>query len=201
MNVRQQTRQRGLRATELGGGRIDRRASGVPRDRRRNAASRRRALAAIGAGASLRRPRRVDPAAAQPRQHPRCRSTSPTIDIPKSAYQVFGDTDYEPVTKNKTDLKLGGWGYCWLRLRRGVGSTHRPRDVIRTTIASRRIAAIACPAGAATTDCLTDCLTTSADIPGGRQICAPVAGVGPVDRAGSSPTRSARRATVIASCR
>jgi maltose alpha-D-glucosyltransferase/alpha-amylase len=46
-----------------------------------------------------------------------------TIDIPKSAYQVFGDINYEPLTKNKTDLKLGGWGYCWIRLRRGTGQS------------------------------------------------------------------------------
>jgi maltose alpha-D-glucosyltransferase/alpha-amylase len=43
------------------------------------------------------------------------------IDIPKSAYQVFGDADYEPLTNNKPDLKLGGWSYCWIRLRRGTG--------------------------------------------------------------------------------
>jgi maltose alpha-D-glucosyltransferase/alpha-amylase len=42
-----------------------------------------------------------------------------TIDIPKSAHQVFGNVDYEPITKNKTDLELDGWGYCWIRLRRG----------------------------------------------------------------------------------
>ena len=50
------------------------------------------------------------------------------VDIPKAAYQVFGDADYQVVTKNATDLKLGGWGYCWIRLRRGTGqSTARAR--------------------------------------------------------------------------
>ena len=46
-----------------------------------------------------------------------------TLNIPQSAYQVFGDADYEPVTKNAADLKLGGWGYCWIRLRRDAGQS------------------------------------------------------------------------------
>lgn len=41
------------------------------------------------------------------------------VDMPATAYQVFGDADYEPVAKNRKDLKLGNWGYCWIRLRRG----------------------------------------------------------------------------------
>ena len=43
------------------------------------------------------------------------------IDMPRTAHQVFGDADYEPVVKNRNDLKLGGFGYCWTRLRRGAG--------------------------------------------------------------------------------
>ncbi len=45
------------------------------------------------------------------------------IDMPKSAHQVFGNADHEPISKNKTDLELDGWGYCWIRLRRGSGSS------------------------------------------------------------------------------
>ena len=45
------------------------------------------------------------------------------IDLPHSAYQVFGDADYEPIASNKSELKLGGWGYCWIRLRRGPDSS------------------------------------------------------------------------------
>jgi maltose alpha-D-glucosyltransferase/alpha-amylase len=42
------------------------------------------------------------------------------VDVPATAYQVFGDTDYEPVAANRKELKLSGWGYCWIRLRRGL---------------------------------------------------------------------------------
>jgi maltose alpha-D-glucosyltransferase/alpha-amylase len=36
------------------------------------------------------------------------------------AYEVFGDTDYDPLPKKLADLQLNGWGYRWIRLRRGT---------------------------------------------------------------------------------
>ncbi len=35
------------------------------------------------------------------------------------AYQVFGDAGYEPLAPRSPSVRLNGWGYCWLRLRRG----------------------------------------------------------------------------------
>lgn len=41
------------------------------------------------------------------------------VDGITGAYQVFGDADYGPVHRGELASRLNGWGYCWLRLRRG----------------------------------------------------------------------------------
>ena len=38
----------------------------------------------------------------------------------KDAYTVFGDVDYGPLPRGLKSLQLNGWGYRWLRLRRGA---------------------------------------------------------------------------------
>ena len=38
----------------------------------------------------------------------------------KQPYEVFADDRYEPPAKNLTHLELNGWGYRWIRLRRGA---------------------------------------------------------------------------------
>jgi maltose alpha-D-glucosyltransferase/alpha-amylase len=48
------------------------------------------------------------------------------IDVPSTAYQVFGDADYEPIGKNRNDLTLRGFGYCWTRLRGGAQRADKP---------------------------------------------------------------------------
>ncbi|HEV2888330.1 MAG TPA: alpha-amylase family protein [Jatrophihabitans sp.] len=45
------------------------------------------------------------------------------VDLGKSAkapYEVFADGRYEPPAKNLAQLELNGWGYRWIRLRRGA---------------------------------------------------------------------------------
>jgi maltose alpha-D-glucosyltransferase/alpha-amylase len=37
-------------------------------------------------------------------------------------YEVLADDDYRPPTRRLTDLQLNGWGYRWIRLRRGRGA-------------------------------------------------------------------------------
>lgn len=38
------------------------------------------------------------------------------------AYEVFADADYEALRpRDLSDLALNGWGYRWIRLRRGAG--------------------------------------------------------------------------------
>ena len=39
--------------------------------------------------------------------------------IGADAYQVFGDSSYEPLPRKVTELPLTGWGYRWIRLRGG----------------------------------------------------------------------------------
>ena len=39
--------------------------------------------------------------------------------IGRDAYQVFGDSAYEPSAGKVTELPLAGWGYRWIRLRGG----------------------------------------------------------------------------------
>ena len=34
-------------------------------------------------------------------------------------YEVFGDAAYEPLGRRLTALPVNGWGYRWIRLRRG----------------------------------------------------------------------------------
>jgi maltose alpha-D-glucosyltransferase/alpha-amylase len=41
------------------------------------------------------------------------------LDASDQTYEVFADTAYEPVGRRLTGLPLNGWGYRWLRLRRG----------------------------------------------------------------------------------
>ena len=38
----------------------------------------------------------------------------------KAAYTVFGDADYGPLTRSLKDMRVNGWGYRWVRLRRGA---------------------------------------------------------------------------------
>ena len=38
----------------------------------------------------------------------------------KAAYTVFGDADYGPLPRSLKQLRVNGWGYRWLRLRRGA---------------------------------------------------------------------------------
>jgi maltose alpha-D-glucosyltransferase / alpha-amylase len=40
-------------------------------------------------------------------------------DVGKRAYEVFSDADYEPVHEDLSHFRLNGWGYRWIRLRRG----------------------------------------------------------------------------------
>ncbi|MFL6161814.1 MAG: alpha-amylase family protein [Jatrophihabitantaceae bacterium] len=42
-----------------------------------------------------------------------------TLRIGEHAYEVFADTDYEPLPRKVTELSLTGWGYRWIRLRGG----------------------------------------------------------------------------------
>ena len=37
-------------------------------------------------------------------------------------FEVFSDGPYEPPTARLDDLELRGWGYRWIRLRRGTGA-------------------------------------------------------------------------------
>ena len=39
--------------------------------------------------------------------------------IGRDAYQMFGDSDYQPLPRKVTELPLNGWGYRWIRLRGG----------------------------------------------------------------------------------
>lgn len=41
------------------------------------------------------------------------------VDTGKRPYEVFSDTVYEPLRSKLSQLSLGGWGYRWIRLRRG----------------------------------------------------------------------------------
>ena len=41
------------------------------------------------------------------------------VDTGKRPYEVFSDTGYEPLAPKLSQLSLGGWGYRWIRLRRG----------------------------------------------------------------------------------
>jgi maltose alpha-D-glucosyltransferase/alpha-amylase len=41
------------------------------------------------------------------------------LDASDQTYEVFADAEYEPVGRRLTGLPLNGWGYRWLRLRRG----------------------------------------------------------------------------------
>ena len=41
------------------------------------------------------------------------------LDAGPNAYEVFGDAQYEPLARKLTDVPLNGWGYRWVRLRRG----------------------------------------------------------------------------------
>jgi len=41
------------------------------------------------------------------------------IDLGKEPYEVFADTDYEPLGRRVGELTLSGWGYRWIRTRRG----------------------------------------------------------------------------------
>ncbi len=52
--------------------------------------------------------------------------TSTTVDVTDigigpGAWEVFGDAEYEPLPRRITALTLNGWGYRWIRLRRGPG--------------------------------------------------------------------------------
>ncbi len=41
------------------------------------------------------------------------------VETSSGAYEVFGDVQYEPLPRKQSDLRLNGWGYRWIRLRRG----------------------------------------------------------------------------------
>ncbi|MDQ6850400.1 MAG: alpha-amylase family protein [Actinomycetota bacterium] len=41
------------------------------------------------------------------------------VETSSGAYEVFGDVQYEPLSRKQSDLRLNGWGYRWIRLRRG----------------------------------------------------------------------------------
>jgi maltose alpha-D-glucosyltransferase / alpha-amylase len=43
---------------------------------------------------------------------------SPT-DLGQAPYEVFADSDYEPLARRVSDLALSGYGYRWIRVRRG----------------------------------------------------------------------------------
>jgi maltose alpha-D-glucosyltransferase/alpha-amylase len=40
-------------------------------------------------------------------------------DVSKQAYEVFSDAPYEPLPGDLSQFRLNGWGYRWIRLRRG----------------------------------------------------------------------------------
>jgi maltose alpha-D-glucosyltransferase/alpha-amylase len=40
-------------------------------------------------------------------------------DVSKHAYEVFSDAPYQPVQEDLSHFRLNGWGYRWIRLRRG----------------------------------------------------------------------------------
>jgi maltose alpha-D-glucosyltransferase / alpha-amylase len=40
--------------------------------------------------------------------------------VGRQAYEVFSDAPYEPVPEDLARLRLNGWGYRWIRLRRGM---------------------------------------------------------------------------------
>jgi len=42
------------------------------------------------------------------------------LDDAKKPYQVFADSPYEPLPNKLAQLELNGWGYRWIRLRRGA---------------------------------------------------------------------------------
>lgn len=43
----------------------------------------------------------------------------PLDGVVERPYDVFGDVVYDPPTRTLTSLALNGWGYRWIRLRRG----------------------------------------------------------------------------------
>jgi maltose alpha-D-glucosyltransferase / alpha-amylase len=42
-----------------------------------------------------------------------------SVDSGPATYEVFGDAAYEPLGRRLSDLAVNGWGYRWIRLRRG----------------------------------------------------------------------------------
>ncbi len=42
------------------------------------------------------------------------------IDLGKEPYEVFADSDYEPLARRVGELALSGYGYRWIRVRRGA---------------------------------------------------------------------------------
>ena len=42
------------------------------------------------------------------------------VDTGNKPYEVFADSRYEPLPRKLSDLPLAGWGYRWIRLRRGA---------------------------------------------------------------------------------
>jgi maltose alpha-D-glucosyltransferase/alpha-amylase len=40
------------------------------------------------------------------------------VDAGPTAYEVFGDAEYGPISGTLSDLRLNGWGYRWIRLKR-----------------------------------------------------------------------------------
>jgi maltose alpha-D-glucosyltransferase/alpha-amylase len=42
------------------------------------------------------------------------------VDTGPGAYEIFSDAGYEPLPKRISELRLNGWGYRWIRLRRGT---------------------------------------------------------------------------------
>jgi len=41
------------------------------------------------------------------------------IDVGRHPYEVFADSDYGALQKDRSQVQLNGWGYRWIRLRRG----------------------------------------------------------------------------------
>jgi hypothetical protein len=42
------------------------------------------------------------------------------IEVSGDTHEVFADAQYDPIGRQLTTLRLNGWGYRWIRLRRGT---------------------------------------------------------------------------------